>query len=87
MFPDVADIYTGRPAIAVAVNAIGLPISEPEVAVIAYVPAFVPSVNLVEARPRAFVVTSVSLKRAPSAPTGVPEIANLTAAPEIGVPY
>src|SRR5581483_170487 len=67
--------------VAVAVNVIGLPVSEPELAVTAFDPAAGPSVRTVEAKPLPLVVTDVALSAPPP-----PATVNVTPIPETGFP-
>jgi len=85
-FPDVRLIVAAAPTVAVAVNPTGLPASEPDVAVTAYDPTLLPSVNVLLAWPFTSVVVTVALNDCPAAPTGVVPIAKITFVPLTGFP-
>jgi hypothetical protein len=61
LFPDVKAIVVAVPAIAVAVNVIGLPLEPLDDAVIVYAPTLFPNVRTLDACPLLFVVAVVVL--------------------------
>ena len=65
----------------VALKVIGLPESDPDVAVTVFVPALAPKVRVLDARPELLVETLVALSDPPPAVT-----ANVTATPETALP-
>jgi hypothetical protein len=85
LFPDVSVIVVGGPAVAVAVNVTGLPVSPADVAVTVYVPTLFPSVNVLLACPLPFVVVVVVFNTCPAAPPGDVAMANVTLTPETGL--
>jgi hypothetical protein len=85
-FPEVNAMVVAPPALAVAVNVTGLPVSPADVAVTVYVPTLSPRVSVLLAWPLAIVVAFRMLSDCPAAPTGVDAIANVTLLPEIGFP-